>query len=388
MSNSKRFFIGLVLIALALGFIAAPPAHAADKARIISGELCVGDTAVGFVRYDGKAWTLDEAGWKARCRAISNAGVNAVRVLAYGVWDPRPYGRRSQFQPWVYDAAAHKWDLSKFNAYYFPVMRRVVELANSQGLEVWFAWFDTCQLQNGYWTVYSPWKYNLQGISHFFDPKADPYAKAWVRRIFKELAGLKVLWPWGNELDQSRYPEWTKRVVFPLIKELAIPFNRMTYGATMNERPYLGQGKFADQPGTYQDIARKNFGAAFPPEKNKFLILREVHKCGTLALDKYALYGHRPAQAAYWWGGKPVGGFVLSDDGVHENKNPVDGGRPDAARWKALATWAFGWKNCAGVEHLPEGGPLEYQVTVFKAISLAYKTRFGAWPENYGKRPK
>jgi hypothetical protein len=173
-------------------------------------------------------------------------------------------------------------------------------------------------------------------------------------------------------------------VLFPLIRELAIPLDRMTYGATMSEAEYLGNGEFADKA-TYQDEARKYFGEDFPPESNKFQLLREVHKCGTTALDDKCPYGHRPHQAAFWWGNKPVGGFVLSDDGTKENWPSGDGGRPSAARWEQMASWAFGFKNCAGVEHCPEGGDLAYQVDVIEAISDAYKSRFGSWPANYGK---
>ena len=49
-----------------------------DKRWLIWGELCVGDTTVGYVRHDAKKnrWTLDAAGWTAACKAISAAGAN------------------------------------------------------------------------------------------------------------------------------------------------------------------------------------------------------------------------------------------------------------------------------------------------------------------------
>jgi hypothetical protein len=34
-------------------------------------------------------------------------------------------------------------------------------------------------------------------------------------------------------------------------------------------------------------------------------------------------------------------------------------------------------------EHLPKGGGLDCQTATFKAISRAYKAKFGAWPKNY-----
>ncbi len=380
--NIKRIFAGLALVALALGFVAAAPAHAADKIRIISGELCVTDTVSGSVRYDGKAWALDEEGWKKKCAALANAGTNAIRILPYGVWDPRPYGKRSQFCPWILEGNA--WDLSKFNAYYFPIVRRIVEIVNAYGMEAWFAWFDYCQLQPGTWTAMSPWKHNIQSVTSFYDKTADPYSKAWVRRLVKELNGTRVFWPWGNELGGAQFPEWARRVIFPLIRELAIPFDRMTYGAVMGKAPYIGSGKFGDAF-TGQDTARKYFGEDFPPESNKYKVIREVHTCGAPSIDTFTPYGLNPAQAACWWGNKPVGLFVLSDDGVKDNWPSVDGGRPDAKKWKAMATWALGFKNLGGLEHLSEGGTLEYQAGVVAAIGAAYHAKFGSWPENTGK---
>ncbi len=67
------------------------------------------------------------------------------------------------------------------------------------------------------------------------------------------------------------------------------------------------------------------------------------------------------------------------------SRNPIDGGRPDAARWKAMAAWAFPLRNLRGVEHLDEGGPIEYQITVMEEIAAAYHDTFGAWPQNRGK---
>ncbi len=98
------------------------------------------------------------------------------------------------------------------------------------------------------------------------------------------------------------------------------------------------------------------------------------------------LVGIPPAQAADWWGNRPVGPFILSDDGVKENWPSVDGGRLDAKKWKAMATWALGFKNLGGLEHLAEGSTLEYQAGVFMAIGAAYCAKFGAWPVNTGKR--
>jgi len=358
-----------------------------DRVNIIYGHLAATDYSFGFVSFGRKTWALDDEAWKKHCAGIANAGASAVRILPYAVWEARPYGRKSQFQPWVL-GADNLWDLSKFNAYYFPIMRRIIQIANSYGMTVWFPLFDNCQLYAP-GSAYSPWKHNAQGVTSFYDEAADKLCAAWVKKCFAEFKGLDMFWPWGNELaDRQPALEWVRRVLFPLIKELDVPFDRMTYGFTMGEVAYLGSGEFSDGPYTIQDTARKFFGMDFPPENNKLKLLREVHKCGTTALDKFCPYGHRAGQAGFWWGPRiAVGPWVLSDDGVHECNNPKDGGRPDAARWKAMATWALGLANYPSLEHLPEGGALDYQVSVITAISEAYKARFGKWPENYGKHP-
>lgn len=386
----KQIFASIILAVLALGFVAAPPAQAADRIRIVYGHLAMTQDDQGFLAFDGAAWDFGAEAWKEYCATIANAGASSVRIFPEPPWGGHKYGRRSQFCPFVLDPATNKWDLSRFNDWYFPILRQIVEIANSYNLEVWIPWFDSCEVQRERdgspkpWGQWSPWIQNIQGVSHFYDAKADPYARAWVKRLVKEMAGRKVFWPWGNELGSNRYPEWARRVIFPLVRELGIPYDRMTYGAVMGEAPYLGEGKFGDAS-TPQDTARKFFGEDFPPESNKFKILREVHACGRPAADAFTTYGLHPAQAAYWWGGKPVGKFVLSDDGVHEWPNPKDGGRPDSARWKAMATWALQYSNLGGLEHCPEGGDLEYQAGVVAAIGAAYHAKFGTWPVNYGK---
>lgn len=347
-----------------------------DRVKIIYGHLAMTDYSFGFVSLasDKKTWSLDETAWKTHCSGIAKAGANAVRILPYAVWEPRPYGRTSQFCPWALDKATNRWDLMKWNPYYFPIMTRIIKIANDCGLEVLFPWFDHCQQQPGTWTKYTPWRNNINGVTSFYDTKADKLCYYWIRMVLRKFEGLNVLYPWGNELAENKKAlDWVRRVIFPAIKAFKIPYDRMTYGFTMDQAEYLGKGKFADKS-TYQDQARKFFGEYFPPEQNKLKLIREVHKCGTLALDSFCPYGHRPAQAAFWWGDKPaVGKWILSDDGVHECNNPKDGGRPDAARWKAMATWAKGLKNPPILEHLPEGGDLAYQINVIKAMRAASK---------------
>jgi len=382
MKRLRQVFAALILVALIAGI---PAAQAAAKPKIVYGHLFPLELEPGgFLLREGGTWSLDVERLKEYAARTANAGADAWRVFPYGVWGPRPDGRASQFSPWQLDPETDKWDLSKPADYYWPIVRQVVEILNAYGMEAWFCWFDMCQLHDGVWTPYSPWLYNVQGISGFYGTKADPYTQAFVRRAVREIEGLDVLWPWGNELGGKDYPGWARRVIFPLVRELGIPYDRMTYGAVMDDAPYLGKGAWGEKS-TLQDTARKYFGEDFPPEKNKTLVIREVHKCGTLAVDKYCPFGNNPEQAAYWWGGKPVGPFVLSDDGTKENLPSDDGGRPDAERWAAMIARYSKYSNLYAVEHCPEGGDLEYQVGVLESMSAAVFKASGSWPANYGK---
>lgn len=351
-----------------------------DARWLVYGPLTFTDYGYGFMSSDGGAFTFDLKAWGQYCAAIANAGANAIRVLPYGVWGERAEGRKSQFSPYVLEG--EKWNLGKWNPEYFTIMRKALEIANKYRLTVWFCWFDNCQLQKGTWTPMSPWMHNTQGITSFYEKGADKYCAAWVKKVIAEFGDLDIFWPWGNELNGDKTPAWARRVLFPLIKSLKIPYDRMTYGAVMDDAPYLGEGKFKDKA-TGQDIARKYFGEDFPPESNKFRLLREVHKCGTVKFDACTPFGKRPEQAAFWWGNKAVGDFVLSDDGVKENWPSEDGGRPDADRWGDMMARYLKYKN-AHFEHLPEGGSLDYQVSVLRAMSEAYKAKHGKYPSNYG----
>ncbi len=358
-----------------------------DRVNIIYGHMACTDFSFGFLSFDGKTWTLDEEAAKEHFCKIANSGANAVRILPYAVWEARPYGRKSQFCPWVLDSATNTWNLSKFNSYYFPIMRRLFEIINSYNMTVWFPWFDQCQMYAP-GSSYSPWKHNTQGVSSFLDAAADPYTKSWIKKVVAEFAGLDVLWPWGNEVENPQYVPMAKRVIFPLIKSLKLDFNRMTYGAMMQECPYLGNGEYGDKLDN-QGLLKAAIGDEFG-DPAKLDMYREVHAVGRPLdpPDKDRPFGTQFAQAMYFWGKNPIR-KVLSDDGVHECVNPIDGGRPTPAIWKAMATAALTYPVALGgrdklisFEHLPEGGDLDYQVSVIKAISEAYKARFGAWPEN------
>jgi hypothetical protein len=344
--------------------------------------LCCTDSSFDFVKFDGSNWSPDEEAWKEHVAAMANAGADAVRILPYAIWDAKPYGRKGQFCPWVLDEAADAWDLGRFNGHYYPIMRRIFEIANSYNLEVWAPWFDNCQLIGGS-SKYSPWRHNVNGVITFYEEAADPFVIALIKKNLAEFSGLKMFWPWGNELNNVAVVDWAQRVIFKLLPSLGIPFNKMTYGATMSKAPYNGDGTFG-QHFSKQDLIRAKFELVFGKDA-KMAVVREVHGCGSSAFDKFSPFGLELLQAAWWWANKKVGDWLPSDDGVHDRDGKY-GGRPGPETWYEMALWLMkNVKNLAGVEHCPETWSLALEVAVLEAISRAHKKAYGEWPKNYGK---
>jgi hypothetical protein len=346
-----------------------------DKIGIGFGRLAPMDE---FGSFDGTKFTLDEARLDKEDHAAANAGANFDHVFPYGVWGKHPGGKKdSQFQPYVLDTSRDKWDLSAFNSYYFPIMRRIFEIANGVNMSVIFDWFDNCQF-HGDTKKWSPWISNVQGVETFYDTDADRYTRAWILRCLDAFAGLDVIWAFGNELDNQAFPEMAERIIIPIIKSKKLDFNRMTYGATT--RIVSGD--------SVQDLIRQAIGDQFGPVAEKNVIM-EDH--GWPFTDSLPVWGDRPWRKLY------------SDDGCYTGKSKCDtysgqGARPSATEWgkmaldilKAYPAAVSGRERLISFEHLPAGGRsdnLDCQVETIKAISGAYRSRFGAWPSNYGKHP-
>lgn len=343
-----------------------------DKIGIGWGRLAPMDE---FGRFDGLKWTLDEAKAKIEFDAVSKAGANLVRVMPYGVWGKHPGGKKTyQFQPYVLDAVKDKWDLAIFNDYYFPIMKKIFALANDVGLTVLFDLFDNCQFHGAY-AKYSPWFSNVQGLTSFYGKGADVYSKRWVSTMTLRYAAFDMIWGFGNEMENAAFPDFAKRVIFPYINLRKIPFSRLTYGATMKNT-----GAVDSIQDTVRKAVRNEFGLV--AEKD---IIQEDH-------------GFSFTWGLSTWGSKPYR-KLFSDDGCYTGKSlcdirPGKGARPSAAEWgnlsldilKKYPTSLGGRARLISFEHLPAGystGSLECKVAPIRAISAAYRARFGTWPKNY-----
>ena len=346
-----------------------------DKIGIGYGLMGLFQDDAEFVTFNGQAWILDETALTKHLKAISTAGANFVRLLPWGVWGSHKYGKKSQFQPYFLDTSRDKWDLSAFNTHYFPILKRVIEIINGLNMTVIWPLFDACQFHGAY-SKWSPFVLNTQGITTLYDPAADVYTKRWVSTMTLRFKDADVIWAFGNEMNNAAFPAFAKRVIFPYIKARKLDFNRMTYGATTN----VSAGD------SIQDTVRISVRDTFGPIAEKNMMMED--------------HGYPFAASLPAWGNKPWR-KIYSDDGFYGGKSLCDkrdkGARPSAIELGARAKYildhypssALGRTRLIGFEHLPGVYPPDTvcQTATIKAISMAYRAKFGVWPKNYGKHP-
>lgn len=328
--------------------------------------------------FDGAKFTLDEAGLDKEFRAISNAGANFVRIFPWGVWGNHPFGKRSQFQPYVLNTSKDLWNLSKFNSYYFPIMRRVFEIANGVNMSVMFDLFDNCQFHGDGIKQWSPWANNVQGILRPEEAVADRYTKAWIEKCLAEFKGYDVVWSLGNEMVYSGFPDFVARVVCPFIKAKKFNFKRLVVGADFS------------LTNSYQSDVLDAFINAHLP--GYMAAIRPIHTCGGPCDPPDAQQPYGPTLTAALDVFKPACVVLVSDDAVYNGDSRCDFDdrlryRPSPATWGMMVKYVIGRHPNAHFEHIPHGPDLACHVETFEAISQAYKDLFGQWPVNYGKYP-
>lgn len=367
-----------------------------DKCHIVFGDLGLTDPHYGFIDYDAIAdkWTLNEIKLNEYLCAIANAGANGIRILPWSVWWERPCGIKSQFQ--AYKMLGGKFDLEEYNDYYFPIMRKIFDIAHKYNLNVWFPLLDNCQLKGDQFRQYSPWVNNVQGIGSFYERAADRFIAGWMRRCVEEFGTEKMFYPFGNETTEPAFEAVCQRVILPIAQDLKLDPATLAFGATMQNQPYLGNGMYGPDTSTLkklQVLVSLGFG-----DNYLLNMFREVHNCGGAAADELRPFGHSYHQALHWWGGHPIK-VMLSDDGVWDGDSLCDREddrhvRPSAATLKTMVAYALntyphqmnydGYKytHLLNFEHLPKGGNLACQCISIRAMADAYKDKFGAYPEN------
>jgi len=294
--------------------------------------------------------------------------------MAQSVWGKHPYGRKSQFQPFVYDVKAKAWDLDKKNDYYFPIMRTIVGANQASNKTTLLSVFDGCELHAGA-RGWSPWAVNKQGISSFYEPKADEYTGGFFQDCIDELKPYDVVFDF-NEPENAAYPAFFERVILPIVKETKWPLKRLTYGATTKpERT----NSIQDQ---VRAIVRRTYGRAAQKR-----IWSPDHG---FPFTKNGLLKYPDAK-------------ILSDNGFYLGDSNCDirtgkGARPSARMWARVSLSIMKTYPVADgsrypiliFEHLPAGfstGDRACWISPIEAISASYRARFGMWPTNYGKHP-
>lgn len=353
------------------------------------------------------SWALNEDAVHRLFCAVSNAMEpmpkkmeKGIRVIPYNPWNEHPHGLSSQFQPYVIDG--DKFDLSRFNDYYFRIVRQYVEIASTYGLKTWFALGDNCQFAGNY-DKWCPWSNNVQGIGSFYESAAFPFFKAWFEKCLDEFDGLDVGWPFGNEVNRPQMRDVFKAAILPVIKARKLDLRNMAYGATMEEVDYKpmpeGWKPTPEQPrwdyypgmaGTL-DWLKKDVGDALG-DKAKLSIWKEVHSIGGKGYPKIPNRFH---QAMYWWARAKDNGIRiwLSNDGVFDGNSEcdveIDGAqvkrRPSAERMAEIVKSTLQYANDFTYEHLPKTKDI---VCITATLRAMYKAMTGKDPiEKYHYEP-
>jgi hypothetical protein len=339
-------------------------------------------------------WTLDEDAVNRLFCDVANAGATGIRIIPYNPWNAHPYGLKSQFQPYALNADCTAFNLGAFNGWYFPIVRKYIEIAKKYGMTTWFALLDNCQFTGDY-DKWCPWSNNTQGIGTFYESKAWPFVKAWFEKCLAEFAGLGVCWAWGNETNDPRMVDLVKTAILPVIRAKGLDLKNMAYGATMKEVDYkpmpAGWVPTPEQPrwdyypgmaGTL-DWLKKLVGDEMG-DAAKFSIWKEVHSIGGKG---YPNIPNRLHQALYWWARTQNNGIRiwLSNDGVFdgdsvcdvEQDGAVTKRRPSAERMAEIVKLTLRYSNDFTYEHLPKTRDLACITATLRAM---YKAMTGAAP--------
>jgi len=376
-----------------------------------------------FDTCDGITHVFDFEKFKEYARQIANTGINFWGLIPWGVWCQwlyDRYGINGVFQPYM--LLGDRFDLTNWNDYYWPTVRKIVEILNDFGITVRFELYDSCQFHGPY-RMYSPWFKNCQD---FFVPsfgeqmpvEGYPYVAAFVNKALGELAGLDVMFGLGNEMMDT---ELAINCIMPIIRDHGINPARMWYGAVMAGGKYDPvAGKFALPAWDAQGIIKGRIEQVYASTQwagesmasAKCAYIRPVH--GALAKptaeeSRYGFtYGLAVHQALIFWAGNINMRFSLEDDGTGDGDNIFDTDgrlqRPDKYQWRYGIRFCLSWirdqETLAGqplthtpigpkitFNHLPKNIDLAIQLPVCREMCQAVEEYFNAPMYNYNRYP-
>jgi hypothetical protein len=353
-----------------------------------------------FVARKEGVWTLDEIAVNVLYCAVANAGGDSQRLMPWAPYYPHPEGIKSQFASYI--LIGDKFELKQFNDYYFPIVKKIIKIAKSYNIKTWWCLGDGCQFHGAY-KKWSPWVTNVNGVSTIYEALAYPYFKTSIEKYLVEFADLGVGYCWFNEGNNPAFRALAKAVIFPFIASGKLAPSNCTYGATMQDAPYVN-GEYTGDAGVLDQV-KKDVGLEFG-DPTKLAIWKEVHGCGKGGLNAL-VPPNRIDQALSWWArrlrsrrfieriralvdriksaisrGKSLIRIWLSDDGVKDGTSicdvAEDGARTSAEMWEKIVKLAIGFGNDFVFEHVPQSANLICQAKTLKSI---YRTIHGVDPE-------
>ena len=338
------------------------------KDKILIGYAPMADFSTapwGVLRVvDGKV-TIDVTKAFNRSRLALNSGANMFRTLRRGIWSTQV--------PFDWEDAGY-WDTLRE---YLTILHMPIQGTwYLDGADVLVEIFDGCSEEK-----------NAAGLQWQYDKVNYWRARDLIRAMFRHLGDL----PWvkfgvGNEMNKKESVEFVEKVVYPEFKDAGRkPFS---YGATYSpDHDWLERQKGEASLAWNDDVS--------------FAIFKQVHgirdKNTQDLIDtvSYWVNGCTPKLRTIW----SVDGIFdgNSDCDFYEDENGRRKTRPSPAQWRSavkyVLDYALKFETPAGLprfgfEYLPKAvNKDECSAKGVKAISEEYHTKWGTWPENYGKYP-
>jgi hypothetical protein len=334
-------------------------------------------------------------------------GANGCRIFPYECkWITRP---EDMFSPVRWDYIKKAWNLSDYNEEYFKALDRVVEIAEANNIRIMFSLFDNCQRHRTATNrLYAPWMNNVQGVGLYIE--SIPLSKQWVSKIVAR---------YGNRMDYeicnecvhwqgtAKTAQWLAAMADHLIT-LGVPPANICWGAepigdyvankfTLNKDEDLTRNAciiLSVKPDPFHP------GKAYNDRRNKqtgALAAQDALWCTIHNIGIYPKDGTDERIAVQLWGDAHTRKFIASTDGQSAGSSVMDcepdgtWRRGDATETHDTCKYLFshdgGKVGKVTIELLPSNtNPAAWVPGLLGAVK-AYKARYGAYPENWGKVP-
>lgn len=193
---------------------------------------------LSWINLDG---TLNEPRVNYDSDVAKACGATMMRLLPCLVDDPAlprlpsvPENVRYNYTPWTYLETMNQWDLSSLESQYFANLKRICEILNGKGLSLIFSIYDRCHWDHGGRIPHSPWLWNVNGITTFWNTRNTKFNDEYEGRVLTALKGKDVYYELVNEPRQNNLNilvAFTGRLYTKLLApRWGIPKNRIISG--------------------------------------------------------------------------------------------------------------------------------------------------------------